>query len=315
MKRFIDIALKYFKAHIAGFAILLIVIGAGLIIIAQFYTGWIASASEKIGVAIFTGGVFSVFFKAIQASGVFKDELAEVVFFDEEYLKNRLDIETIWGNVTRALYKNPFPRIDEKIGNIIKHLYLPSEEEFYYLKLRKEYVLSWHDKERGLIKIDIHSTGIISQKQGLENIKLKLGYQANPIDGLDTDQCSITEVVVSNENIFNASNFHTLSPEGSDEVLWIYESSISIDRPTETVVKKTIVQDINADNKHEFKTKTYVEELEVEIIYPHDSIEVEFEGFGLSFKPYGMERDGVIKRVCKDLIFGHQGYKLTFNIL
>lgn len=315
MKHYIDIALKYFKAHIAGFAVLLTVIGAGLIIIAGFYEGWIAAASEKIGVAILTGGIFSVFFKAIQASGIFKDELAEIVFFDETYLRARSDIEIIWGNVTRALYKNPFPRIETKIGNVIKDLYLPSEEEFYYLKLRKEYALNWHDKERGLITIDIHTSGTISQKQGLENIKLKLGYQTNPIEDLDIDQCSISEVVVNNENIFNAGQFQALNQEGSDEVLWIYESSVSIDRPTEIVVKKTIVQDINAGNKHEFKAKTYVEELEVEIVYPQDSIEVEFEGHGLSFKPYGIGRDGVIKRVCKDLIFGHQGYKLTFNIL
>jgi len=110
---------------------------------------------KEIGKATFTGGVFSAFFKGLQASGIFKEELAKVVYFND-YLGRRKDIIEIWERVTKELHGNAFPQLDDKIANTVRKIYLPTNWQYYYEGMKRHIKIEAHVAKRmehGIMRI------------------------------------------------------------------------------------------------------------------------------------------------------------------
>lgn len=76
-----------------------------------------------IGSALLAGGIFASITKTMQLSGVFREELENVVF-GRKHLKVRSDVKRLWRNATRSLCGSAFEEIDEALHKAIVERFL-----------------------------------------------------------------------------------------------------------------------------------------------------------------------------------------------
>ena len=102
-----------------------------------------------------------------QWAGIFKKEIQDIIY-GKEFLQKRNDIETIWYNVTKQMFKSKFADIHKNMLTALKSV-LPSEDDIsYYEDYDADSRIEWVDKDKGVIKcIDNYSMYIVveSEKQ------------------------------------------------------------------------------------------------------------------------------------------------------
>lgn len=108
---------------------------------------------RTIGQAVLISGVVGVLIDTFKYMGIFKEALHEVMF-GEDHLKARTDLSDIWLRVTLAITKNKFPTLSEHLKKGVLDKYVPAEKDFYYSRYYRECVLSWHDKDKGIVEVD-----------------------------------------------------------------------------------------------------------------------------------------------------------------
>ena len=131
------------------------VAGLFLYIIGYFFLDLDGIASKiiiNIADVLVIGVVVGYLSSVAQWAGVFKREIQDIVF-GKEFIGERKDIETIWGNVTKQLIKNRFSEIHKDLLPAIRANALPSDESVsYYEDHDSDITIEWVDRDNGMIK-------------------------------------------------------------------------------------------------------------------------------------------------------------------
>lgn len=100
-----------------------------------------------------------------QWAGIFKREIQDIMY-GKEFLGKRNDIETIWFNVSKQMFKFKFADIHKKMLSALKEI-LPSEEDIsYYEDYDADSKIEWVDKEKGIILCtDYFSMYIVTESE------------------------------------------------------------------------------------------------------------------------------------------------------
>ena len=104
-------------------------------------------AADVLIIGVVVGYLTSV----AQWSGIFKREIQDIVF-GKEFLSKRNDIENIWHNVTKQMFKFKFADIHRDLLSALR-LTLPGEEDIsYYEDHDSDITLEWIDRDKGIVK-------------------------------------------------------------------------------------------------------------------------------------------------------------------
>jgi len=86
---------------------------------------------NKLGLALFSSGVFAAVLKSIQFTGIFKEELEKIIL-GTDFIENRKDLDQLWRKISKSIYKSKFPQISEHLEERILKTYFPTDYEYYY---------------------------------------------------------------------------------------------------------------------------------------------------------------------------------------
>lgn len=85
---------------------------------------------NSLGTTIVTATVFVTVVKSKQFTDIFKEQLRNIIYCTE-YLKNRKDIKDLWMTTSKAMYKENFPDLCDKIEENLEK-YIPLDSSKYY---------------------------------------------------------------------------------------------------------------------------------------------------------------------------------------
>lgn len=147
-----------FDAMVRALPILMILVGCACLavsftIIPQTSSPAWHGITLTIGQSVLVGGVVGVLLDTLKYIGIFKEAIHEVMFSDQ-YLAGRGDLSDLWLRVTSSITKNKFPALSDHLKYGILNKYIPADKDFYYSRYYRECVVSWHDREKGIVEID-----------------------------------------------------------------------------------------------------------------------------------------------------------------
>jgi len=266
---------------------------------------------DRIGTAVFSAGVFSAFFKAMQATGIFSEELAKIIYFDPEsnYLKRRNDLKDIWYHVTRALHGNAFPSLENKIWTAIRETYLPTNLQYYFQGLTVYHRIEWFDEPRRLIKAITLLEGAFIPNGELRDVAYTCRYFTKTVHGVQT-QHKFTKLVIGSMDGVASNKLR--EEQSSDGAGYKYQCSLKI--PNEGQCKFEaeyfVIQCLDDDNIIGFVASSYVDELSVDVESLIGSIRLVFHPFGThkEYRDVGFEGSlGIKKKYDDGILFARQG--------
>lgn len=122
---------------------------------------------------------------------IFKNSKIESLYSVDE-IRNRRDLDQIWRNVSDALFKSRFPKINKRLLEIIDKHYFPNSEKGYYNDYVCEYHLKFTDDTKVYLQSDEHITyNYVTDTKG--KIKMETSSWVN-YNAAHTDPCcSIVE--------------------------------------------------------------------------------------------------------------------------
>ncbi|MBD5277160.1 MAG: hypothetical protein HDS30_05870 [Bacteroides sp.] len=245
-----------------------------------------------------------------QWAGIFKKEIQDIIY-GKEFLQKRNDIETIWYNVTKQMFKSKFADIHKNMLTALKSV-LPSEDDIsYYEDYDADSRIEWVDKDKGVIKcIDNYSMYIVveSEKQFDYVInKWTIENSENP----DDDILESLEVVVDSKK---QNDLITMTTRNGSEICT--ETKVSLSGKKRYFLQYSRVQqyNINDDYYIGFKAKYITNNLKVSLELPHDIEAIFIErGTVKGFQNVNNTKSH-IKKIYKGVIFPKQGYIFALNV-
>ncbi|MFA9189166.1 hypothetical protein [Flavobacterium magnesitis] len=90
----------------------------------------ISKVLHSLGTTIVTATVFVTIVKSKQFTEIFKEQLRSIIYCTE-YLKNRKDIKELWITTSKAMYKENFPDLCDRIEENLEK-YIPLDSSKYY---------------------------------------------------------------------------------------------------------------------------------------------------------------------------------------
>lgn len=137
------------------------------------------------------------------------------LIFGKEFVSARKDIDCIWNDVTLELIKHKFPGIQKELLETLR-VYFLEKENFYYKDHEIQYVVTWKDKEKGvLLTKESHTLKIISEttepiKYDFSTrscVKDKDVYKCEvPYNNITIDDVPCTEQNLKNERTEDSSD-------------------------------------------------------------------------------------------------------------
>jgi hypothetical protein len=152
-----------------------------------------------LGKTILAGGFLAFFLKSFQFIGIFRDEISKVIFAKDFLTKTtKAYKEEVWKNITNSLYQSSFPKISNKIANIIFDKYVPKGLEFYYENMTVIYEFEKIDDNHIAI-IEKQTFTIRSEAKGVDFLSESYIWKKNEIENLTDVQ--IIKLTVNGEDI------------------------------------------------------------------------------------------------------------------
>jgi hypothetical protein len=138
---------------------------------------------SSLGKVILGSGIFAGILKIMQITGVFKDELEQLIF-EPKFLGNRKDLKLYWEKVSKELFENKLPKISRKILNDLSTQYLLTNELVYYDE-QEHFINLIFNPSSGKLRVTQKITlSIISQTT--DSIKYEfsssINYVRNPLE-------------------------------------------------------------------------------------------------------------------------------------
>jgi hypothetical protein len=264
---------------------------------------------EKMGIAIFSSGVFAAVLKSIQFTGIFKEEIEKIIL-GTKFVENRSDLPKLWKRISRSVYKKKFPEISDDLQNIILNTYFPTNHKFYY----EDFIITINIEELTddlIIKFTQTLKINVVMAEGETEALMEHDFTVDKFDGI--------------ENYINEREFYKIDGEDKLDRILINESEdefqIKKTFKTSIIGKKTFTLEskdrreycIKDNNFKIFRVHNITKEMDVSVNYP-DNISVSFFNLGVveNFEYKHIEHKNYISRIHKKgLILPYQGFGLT----
>lgn len=294
--------------------IIFLLLGGGLLVWCIFFPfdniapKWYNFAL-KLGEILLVSSLLSFLTSTVEYLGVFRDALTDVIY-DNKFLRNRRDLEDIWLNVSKALFKSKFPNINNSLLGTIKKNYLPEDEICYYNEYRNISDIKYdtNDRDYIIVRNDISFTLKVVDKTKFtfpmnnwicteEQNKDKVEFQfiSVKVNGVAVQVKPKKQVFENNQILF----------ENEIELKGCTEYKIE-----QVIHKKYLLKD---DNYIGFKAKWLVNNMNVQLFHPKE-MDVLFVDRGTSEKfNLVKKREGYLEYEYKGLILRKQGYIMILN--
>lgn len=295
----------------------------GLLFIITSFLQWekviINDFFRTIGIAIFTGGIFSFLLKSFLLLDIFKKELSNIIYA-EEFLSKRNDINEVWRKISRILYKNKFPEICKKFEEDILEKYFPINVDYYYDSWFQEICIKKIDEE--YIEL-IEITNFIIKSKNKNIIKQHYKTKINLTTNNSRTSCELISLKINEKNIFSKEEkqgFENFEFKGLDidknkkELIAKYRLNLSGYSEYKVFRKMKKIYSLKENTKG-FNVTKLTHNFTLNVRY--------FEGLKIDFFPAGCLRefkehdttgDHEFKRVYDGILFPKQGYRLFFKI-
>lgn len=264
----------------------------------------------NIADVLIIGVVVGYLSSVAQWAGVFKKEIQDIVY-GKKLVGERKDIEEVWSNVTKQMFKFKFADIHKKMLYALKEV-LPSEEDIsYYEDYDADSKIEWVDKDRGIIKCyDNFSMFIVveSDKKFDYTITSWLVEDENQVNGRSSETLQVT---VDNKKL---SNLKTVSKRVGSEIQ--RETIIPLSGKKRYFIQYSRVQQycIFDDYYIAFRAKYITNGLKVSLELPPD-IEAIFIERGTMEEFQNVKNSkSHIKKLYKSVIFPKQGYIFALKV-
>lgn len=258
----------------------------------------------KIGDVLIIGVVVGYLTGVAQWSGIFKKEIQDIIY-GKEFLNKRNDIESLWYNVTKQMFKFKFADIHKDLLATLRNT-LPGEDDIsYYEDYDADTKVEWVDPKSGLIKsIDTFAMYIVAESDKAFSYPIKSWTIANE-QSSKTDYKETLNVCLDGITLNNLKSTQT---RDGNEIC--SETNIPLQGKKRYFLQYTREKtyNINEDYYIGFKAKYLTKNLKVSLELPED-IEAVFIERGTSdeFKNVKNSKNH-IKKVYKGVIFPKQGY-------
>lgn len=257
----------------------------------------------KIADVLIIGVVLGYLTNAAQFIGIFKSELQDIIYA-KDFLEKRNDIDQIWKEISKILFKNKFPTIHNELLDTINS-YLPKDEASFYNDFEAHTSIVWIDKDKGIIKAtDIVSFELIADSTKRFPYPLKTWSVLEPDERYPQPNLKI-EI---NGAVYN--NIEEKPIERDNDGNYCKEYVVYLEGSHKYEVKYTRekIYDVNKDFYLGLKAKYLIKNLRVCLELP--------EGLAAQFICRGTQEDFVDVNVCenriekkyKGIVLPRQGY-------
>lgn len=161
--------------------LLFIIAGSILCIIPTIFTVDLAGQDTNklvlisIGTAILSGRVITAIIFIGQFAGVFKEAVREVMY-EKEFLRHRQDLTSIWRNVTDAVFTRRFEEVSDKMIDHVERTFDRSAD-YYQENFEKELRIFWHDRAKGILRIQDRTRADIKPAADRESFDYKFEWK------------------------------------------------------------------------------------------------------------------------------------------
>lgn len=299
---------------IAGVACLII----PLIAVPDNNTAFI-KAITKLGEILLISTLFTFLTSSTQFLDLFLKTVEDIILGDK-FLRKRNDIEDLWGKVSKVMFKQKFPAINDKLISTIKSSYLSNEDVNYYSNRRNFIEIDWDDhehkymviKEKVLLRYHTDLTSFtefpsefwLPYKEGddfgIDDFKKKSYYSIKyKVSGKDVDHRLVENKITECGEQRYVKTVINLS--GSNE----YDIEYNVTRR----------YSIEDDDFIGFKSRCILNNLYLTITYPKDMIinvlsRGTLKDFQCKFKS---KTKNILEYQYEDLILRRQGYLITLK--
>lgn len=300
---------NFFYKHLPWIFIILSTIFVGLAQSEIISNTHINSFIEKIGIALFSSGVFAAVLKSLQFTGIFREEIEKVIL-GTDFVKNRKDLPELWRAISKAMYNEKFPEISDKIESKILDTYLPTEYTYYY--------------ENFIITINIEEITEDFDIIYTQTMKFKVILDVN------TEKVELTTYIISNEQDRSENTIHeidffevdgeriTLQEDSStkeDDLKIKYIIPLIGKGPFQIHTRSRRRYSLNYENCKLIRFSTFTKNMDVTISHPED-VRVSFFNVGnaVSFESQHEEIANQISKSHKnDVLLPYQGFGMSFE--
>lgn len=264
---------------------------------------------SKLGDILLISALLSFLTNTAEYLGVFRKALEEIVY-DPKFLRNRKDIEDVWENVSKVLFKSRFPQISHNLLVTIKKNYLSDNEVSYYGDYKNIYDIKYdsEDKRCVIVKNDINFT---LHAVDTSDFTFPIKSWICSKDGDKQKTFFNINSIHVNGDLVVPKQISIIHKDG--QLCFHYE--ITLKGSTEYKIKQSLEKrySLDCDNYIGFQAKWLVNNLTVQLFHPED-MEVLFinraasESFNLIKK-----KENYLEYEYKGLILRKQGYIMILN--
>lgn len=264
---------------------------------------------EKLGIAMFSSGVFAAVLKSIQFTGLFKEEIEKVIL-GTDFIKNRRDLPDLWRGISKEIYKQKFPQISSDLENRILNTYFPTKTDYYYL----DYMVTINI-EKITDDLVIHYTQTckytVITDENTKDTHLTLTTTIKQVDDAPPITNNLNFVRVNNQDVTPKEDDETVE----DEFVKKFIIPLKGEKTYNIYTKYTRSYSLKNENYKLFRMNTFTKNMDVVISFPED-VCVSFFNIGNVTK-FEKQHVEVKNQICRshrnDVILPHQGFGMSFE--
>lgn len=263
------------------------------------------------------GGIYTWLMKTAQFQKIFKKEIEDVMYSDGGLAK-RGDLPALWNKVTHLLHANSFSGIQNKIYDSIRDNYLSSTTDYYYSNLQRNIFIDVHDKEKGILKVDVVATSRIIPNRNKKIIERSLKFNYSPLNDLPKPEVNFILSTINERN-------QEISLLGDSETKHLNDGNIEIrhtfkDIPTtyecNATEKFSFFQRLEDDNQIIWRSSSYTDGVCINITNNcNDFIKVKCDHIGNIDLSKQQQTDKLTIAKSDKLLFSGQGVIINLLLL
>lgn len=273
----------------------------------------ISTILVTIGTVMLSSGVFNSITKSSHFLEIFSDQIKRI-FYTEEYIAKQKNLDEIFNNVTKAICKENFNKINDKLHQSILNNYLPANQNFYYQDCEIE--INMKESEIGMDYVEITektSVNIICEGKGEIEIPLNSIIQYDQNDQESTNY-QLLAFDIDNVSILGIFDPEIKYEDGAMKIVATHKLSKQESYKIFREEKKTYSIKLNPNRVHTM-AKIY-NNFKLTVFYPNTFdlrfVKLGFEEWG-NVEKYNISEDMKILKTKHDGIFlKNQGYMINF---
>lgn len=306
--------IKTFFRKLFNSLVLYLIIGIVMLLIAEIKLcneQW-SLIFYKISEILLIGGLCSFLLSANDFIKVYRKTIEDVIY-NAKHLRRRSDIEDIWKNVSKEMFKSVLPQLSDKLLTLIKGTYLPEANNYYHKDYSQDIDITYDEKTDIITTEFIIKFKIISEGNSKKQIKLPLGNTID-IPPKEKDNVSLTYEKIM---IDGSDAKDKLIDNGDDyqngSVIYSHNLLLSGKKEYDIYIKFRKEYLLRYDNYIAFYAKWLVDNMEI-TVNNTTNLNVVYIPRGTSndFKTRKKTSKNLILEY-KGLILRKQGYILTLN--